>query len=42
MPDLDEARGQVDRVMDAAVHAHAAERIIDMRGKARFLLPKMA
>src|SRR5262249_19957796 len=34
MPDLDEARGQVDRVVNAAVHAHAAERIVDMRGVA--------
>ena len=25
---------QVDRVVDAAVHAHAAERIVDVRGVA--------
>src|SRR6516165_6658391 len=34
MPDLDEARGQVDRVMNATVHAHAAQRVVDMRGVA--------
>jgi hypothetical protein len=31
MPDFDQARGQIDAVVDAAVHAHAAERIVDMR-----------
>src|SRR5262245_31134657 len=31
VPDVDHARGQIDRVMDAAVHAHAAERVVDMR-----------
>src|SRR5688572_10127494 len=30
-PDLHHARGQIDGVVDAAVHAHAAERIVDMR-----------
>ena len=32
LPGLDQARGQVDRVVDAAVHAHAAEGVVDMRG----------
>src|SRR5262245_62942436 len=34
MPDFDQTRGQIDRVVDAAVHAHAAEWIVDMRGVA--------
>src|SRR6516162_230231 len=34
VPGLDQARRQVDRVVDAAVHAHPAERIVDMRGVA--------
>src|SRR5262249_32535291 len=33
IPDFDQARGQIDGVVDAAVHAHAAERIVDLRGQ---------
>ena len=31
MPDIGKPRGEADRIMDAAVHAHSAERIVDMR-----------
>src|SRR5919201_540395 len=34
VPDVDHARGQIDRVMDTAVHAHPSEGIVDMRGVA--------
>ena len=34
VPDLREPRGEIDRVVDAAVHAHAAERIVDVGGVA--------
>jgi hypothetical protein len=29
VPDFDQARGQIDGVVDAAVHAHAAERVVE-------------
>src|SRR5262249_50201060 len=32
LPHRGEALGQVDGIMDAAVHSHAAERIVDVRG----------
>src|SRR5262249_56777190 len=34
VPDPEEARGQIDRVMDATGHTHAADGIINMRGVA--------
>src|SRR6202042_2149591 len=31
-PDLDQALGQVHRIVNTAIHAHSAERVVDMRG----------
>src|SRR5262245_4278613 len=33
-PDADQASGQIYRVVDATIHTHAAERIVDMGGVA--------
>ena len=34
MQDLNQVFGEIDCVVDAAIHAHATERIVDMRGVA--------